>query len=847
MAIQFARARYISRSSGGNAVRSAAYNGRDAIAAERTGELYSFRHRDAPEHHEVLLPAGAAERFRDSGVLWNAAEAAERRRDAQVAREIVLALPANGGVSTEGRVALARSFAERHLVAHGLAVQLDVHAPHEPIPDGEGESEPANWHTHLLITTRRLRGETFAVKKARDLDPEVRRAGGRAVVADGEAWGALWRDHQDRYFRAHGLDIQVDPIAAHPGQHIGPIRMRRPGAAIVERAEEIRQANEAAARDPEQVLAALTRHNATFTERDVDCYLDKHLSDAAERRAVRQAVFEHCGLVVLYDRERGEAAGRLTTRDVREQEQAALADAAALAGMRGGEISADIARAVHARLPRSDQQAALAHVIGAGGFAIIEGYGTGKRDTLGAIHEAHARAGRRVIGLAPTNAAAQDLVGSGFGEASTVHAALFRLKTGRDHWDAKTVVVVDEAATLDARVSGELLATARAAKTKVILAGDDREIGGLFAALKALHGSAEIIGETREPTDWQRRAIRDLAEGRFAASVAALERCGAITWTDSEDDARQALVEAWRRDRAADPAARRFVFAYTDRDVDRLNAALREVRRAERGFESPDMRVLTRHGEADFAIGDRVQFTDTDTRAEIDRGTVGTITGIDAATGQLIAALDSGRVVTWSAMEFQAFRHGYAGTLYRGQGETLDHAYLYHTEQGRAAGSAAALSWQSAGAGVFVARETAPDALALARQMARGEDKAASLAWTTREELETERTGEAGHRDAYEDGARPRNRDEDTLRRKVRAALQARREGARDTEPGREGMDRPVPAARSPRDELGAALRALDRRALAEAAAADLVGPQRRPMTPEDAARLVSHEYAAAA
>jgi hypothetical protein len=95
MAIQFARARYISRSSGGSAVRSAAYYAREAIEAERTGEVFYFRHRDTPEHHEVLLPGGA-------GAIWpgwrvmNAAEAAERRKDAQVARDIVLALPADG-------------------------------------------------------------------------------------------------------------------------------------------------------------------------------------------------------------------------------------------------------------------------------------------------------------------------------------------------------------------------------------------------------------------------------------------------------------------------------------------------------------------------------------------------------------------------------------------------------------------------------------------------------------------------------------------------------------------------------------------------------------------------------
>jgi hypothetical protein len=81
MAIAFARARYVSRTSGGSAVRSAAYNAREAIREERTGEHFSFAHREAPEHHELLLPADA-QAFKDAAALWNAAEAAEKRKNA---------------------------------------------------------------------------------------------------------------------------------------------------------------------------------------------------------------------------------------------------------------------------------------------------------------------------------------------------------------------------------------------------------------------------------------------------------------------------------------------------------------------------------------------------------------------------------------------------------------------------------------------------------------------------------------------------------------------------------------------------------------------------------------------
>jgi len=823
MAIQFARARYISRSSGGNVVRSAAYNGRAAITAERTGELFYFRHRDAPEHDEVLLPEGAAEQFRESGVLWNAAEAAEKRKDAQVAREIVVALPASAEISAEDCIELVRSFAEQHFVAKGLAVQLDVHGPHE----GDAESERANWHAHLLITTRRLEGDRFAAKKARDLDPAVRRAGGRAMVAEGEAWGELWRDHQNRYFEEHELALRVDPTAAYAAPHIGPIRMRVQRSEIVERAEQIRRANEEAARDPEQVLAALTRHNATFTERDLDRYLAKHLDAAGERAAVKAQVLERDEVVALYDRETGAAAGRFTTRPVREQEQGALADAAEIAERRTEAVSAPAARtALVGQDLRPDQHAAFDFAIDAGGLKIIEGRaGTGKSYALGIIRHAHELAGHRVVGLAPTNTVAQDLKADGFAEASTVHAELFRLKNGRTQWNARTVVIVDEAAMLDSRITGELLAVARQAGAKMILAGDDRQLasverGGLFTELRARHGAAEITEVTRQKIDWQRQAARDLAEGRFGEAVATYDRAGAITWTQDQAEARTALVEAWKRDTAAKPDAARFVFAYTNRDVDALNAELRRVRRERDELSGPEVRFETKHGEAVFAVGDRVQFTETDKKARIYNGNVGTITGIDPSTGQMWATLDSGRAVSWSAAAFPGFRHGYAGTIYKGQGKTLDHTYLYHTEHWRSAASYVALTRQRESAQVFVARKTARDGRELARQMARGEVKAASVAWATREELR-----EQGRPAADRPGPA-------SLNAKVRAALAARQQ---------QGAAEPAQQDEMPSEALRLELQVLDRDALRAAARADRIGSawNERPMTVQDAARLV--------
>ncbi len=196
MAIEFARVRYVKRSDGGNACRTAAYNAREDVRSERTGERFYFAHRVELLDHQVLLPEGASERFQDIELLWNAAQATEKRKDSQEARELLLALPSDPGLGIDDWRVLTEEFAREHFVGKGVAVQIDIHAPHE------GDR---NVHAHLLITTRRLNGETFSAGKARDLDPEVRTArNGRPLVAEGEAWGAHVAGLPERVFRAAG-------------------------------------------------------------------------------------------------------------------------------------------------------------------------------------------------------------------------------------------------------------------------------------------------------------------------------------------------------------------------------------------------------------------------------------------------------------------------------------------------------------------------------------------------------------------------------------------------------------------------------------------------------------------
>jgi len=477
-------------------------------------------------------------------------------------------------------------------------------------------------------------------------------------------------------------------------------------------ADELRDAINA--RDPAAVLEALTRQRATFTAADLERALAKQIPAPLERARFGSAILDHAEVVQLAD-SLGGATTRYTTRSVLASEREVLK---AAEGLEGSDKHAVGTRTCDLVLNspafstmRDEQRRAFIRGVGVEGLAIIDGQaGTGKSYTMAAIRTAYESEGYRVTGLAPTNAVASDMGRDGFTRSGTVHGELFALKNGRTQWDDRTVVMLDEAAMLDTKLMAELTGAARDAGAKFILVGDDRQLasidrGGMFGALKDRYGAAELSEVTRQHKDEDRRAASTMAEGNFGDALGIYEAKGGIQWTTTQNEARAALVAQWAKDNAASPDKSRFVFAYTNADVKELNADIREVRRA-RGELGADHMVPTAEGGQRFAAGDRIQFTGTDKKEGLYNGAVGTVTGIEGT--KVTVRLDGKRsdIKTFDATEFQTVRHGYAGTIYRGQGRTLDQTYLYHSEHWRSAASYVALTRHREKAEIFVATDT---------------------------------------------------------------------------------------------------------------------------------------------
>lgn len=158
MAIYHLSAKVISRAGGRSSVAAAAYRSGGRLHDARQDLAHDYSRKGGVVHAEILAPSSAPEWMRDRDQLWNAVEAVEKRKDAQLAREIEVALPRE--LDRGERLELLRGFVQRAFVDRGMIADIAVHEG--KARDGHGQP-----HAHIMLTLRELTGEGFG-KKARD-------------------------------------------------------------------------------------------------------------------------------------------------------------------------------------------------------------------------------------------------------------------------------------------------------------------------------------------------------------------------------------------------------------------------------------------------------------------------------------------------------------------------------------------------------------------------------------------------------------------------------------------------------------------------------------------------------
>ena len=377
MAIYHFTAKVISRSKGRSAVAAAAYRSASEIRDYRQDLTFDYAAKPDVIHSEILAPEGSPEWIYNRELLWNAVEAGEKRRDAQVAREVEFALPEE--LNRAEAIALAREFVEREFVSRGMVADLNVHW------------DQGNPHAHVMFTMRELTPEGFGLKvtewNRRELLGEWR-----------EHWAGLANEHLLR----SGFDVRIDHrsykdqgVGLEPTSHLGravdEMRARGEQPERFRQLEQVRQRNaRIIEQPPEIVFDNLTRRQSTFTRRDIAREVFRYFDDVEQFRNLMARLEASPQLVVLGPGPVAEEVRYTTRRMLRvEERMAEIAFEMAAADrhlVRGTALTSAISK--HLELS-SEQREAVRQVTSARDIEVLAGLaGTGKSAAVAAAKDA---------------------------------------------------------------------------------------------------------------------------------------------------------------------------------------------------------------------------------------------------------------------------------------------------------------------------------------------------------------------------------------------------------------------------------------------------------------------------
>jgi len=678
MAIYHFSAKVISRAAGSSAVASAAYRSASRLHDQRLDRHHDFSNKTGVVHSEVMLPEGAAEHLSDREQLWNDVEAAELRKDAQLAREIEFAIPRE--MTRDQGIELARDFVRDEFVDRGMIADLNVHWD----IGADGLAKP---HAHVMLTMRKVDENGFG-QKNRDWN--------RTDLL--EKWRERWSEHVNERLAELDIDARIDHrsleaqgIDLEPQHKIGPAASRMAAQGLeserlAEHLEIARVNGEKIIANPGIALDAITHQQATFTTRDLARFIHRHSDGKEQFDQAMGAVRASPDLVALGKDGRGE--DRFTSRNMIETEQRLERATLRLAERSDHSLpAAAMDRAIDAArsnglLLGGEQKAALDHITSPRDLAIVTGYaGTGKSAMLSVARDAWSRAGFEVQGLALSGIAAENLESGSRIASRTIASIEHQWEQGRDMLTSNHVLVIDEAGMIGSRQMERVLSEAEKHSAKVVLVGDPEQLqaieaGAAFRSVAERHGSVEITEVRRQHEDWQRDATRHLATGRTGEAIHAYQERDAVHAGTTRNAARDALIDRWDRDRSANPEVSHIILTHTRDEVQALNIAARDRLRSADAL-GEDVTITIERGRRDFAAGDRIMFLKNERSMGVKNGTLGTVESASAV--RMAVQLDDGRSVAFDIKDYAQIDHGYAATIHKAQGMTVDRTLVLAT------------------------------------------------------------------------------------------------------------------------------------------------------------------------
>lgn len=450
--------------------------------------------------------------------------------------------------------------------------------------------------------------------------------------------------------------------------------------------------------DMDAILKGLTAQASTFSVMQLEAaivieaqgLLDAKQAEQLVRDTVAARVQEQglYALVRLQDKtEHGDArrrqAERFTTREMLELENRIIQHAMARQADGSHIVSCHEALANYSSL--GDEQAnALRHITEElGAVTALRGLaGTGKSFVLGAANESWVESNFNVTGAALAGKAAQSLEeGSGI-KSQTLHSLLDEISNGRKTLSSRDIIVIDEAAMVGSRQMHDILNHIHAAGAKAVLVGDQLQLqpidaGGIFRSLSDNLGYASLTDIRRQKSESDRAMIHDLINGRSDDVIKSLAERGMLEVAPTEN-VYNVIVDQWANELNPDAIHQSLILAGTKADVYKVNMLARDSLTQLHRLHS-EVLVATEHGERVMAVGERILFTRNSRALGVKNGQTGIMTkwSLDHL-GNLILDIktDAGKTVSVNPAQYGHIDYGYALSVHKAQGQTVDKVYL---------------------------------------------------------------------------------------------------------------------------------------------------------------------------
>ena len=320
---------------------------------------------------------------------------------------------------------------------------------------------------------------------------------------------------------------------------------------------------------------------------------------------------------------------------------------------------------------------------------LVEGVaGSGKTTVMAVVRWAFESGGFQVLGTSTSGQAARTLAReAGMDESRTIASFRWHLDENRLALTDRHVLVLDEAGMASDRDVAFLLDRARLAGAKVVLVGDDRQLGaigsgGAMGALVERHGGAvqTLHQNVRQLDERERGALIELRDGDVGKAVDFYLSSGRVVIEPSRSGALAELVRRWASD--MDLGKDVAMLAWRRANVAELNRLARELMVAQGRVIGSE---LAGPGGSRYAAGDRIVTLAPGARGDVVTSERGVVLAVDLERQRLTAQMDDGRRQAFERDEIGAARlaHGYATTVHRSQGATCDLAHVYEDGGGR--------------------------------------------------------------------------------------------------------------------------------------------------------------------